>query len=71
MCLYFKKLLPTSMNAHIWKYRFAYVQFSQLVSASLFVKELEVWFKSIADLVSIEEGQVRGHMFTPQKMCTT
>jgi len=31
------------------------------------VKELEVWFKSIANLALFEESQVRGHLFTPKK----
>jgi len=43
------------------------------VSASLFVKELEAWFKSIANLVSLEDSQARGTWLRQKKdvMVTT
>ena len=66
-----KKLLPMSTNMHIWKYRFAYTSDIPSwfkISASTFVKELEVWFKTIINLVSFEEGQARGRLFTPEKV---
>jgi len=35
------------------------------------VEELEVWFKTIANFTSFEEGQERGRLFTPQNVWTT
>jgi len=67
MLLHFKKRLPMSTNMLIWKYRFAYTSdlpslFS--ISDSLFVKDLKVCFKSIANLASFEAKE---HLFTQQK----
>jgi len=62
MFLYFKKHLPVFTNVHIRRYKYAYTSdFPSLfnISASLFVKDLEVWFNLFTNLASFEEDQAR------------